>query len=435
MNDGRRLTVSQNGRYLCCADGTPFFWLADTAWELLHALNREEAEHYLRTRRDQGFNVIQTVLLAEKDGLRIPNAYGRLPLRTGANGIPDPVMLDEEKRPGDEYTYWDHADFIVNLAAELGLYVALLPTWGDKINGTVGIGPVIFDVDNAFTYGELLGRRYGRVSHIVWVLGGDRPLCTSRHHAVVNHMAAGLRKGGAVQLITFHPGGDNSSYTYVGEESWLAFNMLQSSHGSVNMPNYKLVEKDYARNPVKPVLDGEPRYEDHPIGFDPKNGYFDAADVRQAAYWAVFSGACGHTYGHHSVWSMNREPCEFYPLVWRDSLGRPGASQMRCLKVLMLSHDFLNSVPDASLLPENYEGANYMPALRGPCYVYVYTPNGLPIRVLMERLPGERTSAFWFDPRTGKSADIGMVDNTGSHTFIPPSAGRGDDWVLLLEKT
>ena len=34
-----RLKISDNKRFLVTADGKPFFWLADTAWEIFHRLN------------------------------------------------------------------------------------------------------------------------------------------------------------------------------------------------------------------------------------------------------------------------------------------------------------------------------------------------------------------------------------------------------------
>ncbi len=71
--------VSQNGRYIT-KDKQPFLWVGDTAWELLHALDRDSATYYLKRRAEQGFTVIQTVVLAELDGLHTPNAYGNTPL-------------------------------------------------------------------------------------------------------------------------------------------------------------------------------------------------------------------------------------------------------------------------------------------------------------------------------------------------------------------
>lgn len=35
-----RLSASADGHFLQCADGSPFFYLGDTAWELFHRLTR-----------------------------------------------------------------------------------------------------------------------------------------------------------------------------------------------------------------------------------------------------------------------------------------------------------------------------------------------------------------------------------------------------------
>ena len=123
------LRVSDNARYLQTDDGKPFLWLGDTAWELFHKLNREEAVEYLDKRKEQGFSVIQAVVLAENDGLRTPNPYGELPL----------VDLSPA-RPNEKY--FEHVDFIVAEANARGLYVGMLPTWGDKLySPNPGAGP------------------------------------------------------------------------------------------------------------------------------------------------------------------------------------------------------------------------------------------------------------------------------------------------------
>ena len=100
-----QLRVSENHRFLVTTEGRPFFWLADTAWELFHRLNREEACVYLEDRAKKGFTVIQCVLLAELDGLKAPNAYGNTPLLDN-----DPCRPDIKDGPNNDY--WDHVDFI-----------------------------------------------------------------------------------------------------------------------------------------------------------------------------------------------------------------------------------------------------------------------------------------------------------------------------------
>ncbi|MFS0724377.1 glycoside hydrolase family 140 protein [Paenibacillus sp. 1P07SE] len=426
------LAISGNRRHLTLADGSPFFWLGDTAWELFHRLNREEAELYLRSRAADGFNVIQAVALAELDGLTTGNAYGKLPLLKNEDGSFDPERPD--LAPAGEYGYWEHVDYIVDLAAELGLYIGLLPTWGDKFHVAWGKGPDIFDPDNARAYGRWIGERYRDRSNIVWIMGGDRPLHELRHFAIVRAMAEGVREGSAGrQLMTFHPHGGVSSSLHVHHEPWLDFNMLQSSHGSQYIANYDMIAKDYARTPTKPTLDGEPCYEDIPIGFKLEKGFFDAADVRKAAYWAVFAGAFGHTYGHHAVWSMTKEPEGWFTMSWRQALTRPGAGQMKHVRRLLESRPFEERVPDQSLLVEAYTGASHLQAARGQGYAFIYSPSGLPFEVHMGRLTGDTVQAAWYDPRTGETTPACRLPNTGTARFTPPSSGRNDDWVLILD--
>ncbi len=311
--------------------GEPFFWLGDTAWELFHRLTLAEAEHYLEVRRQQGFNVIQAVVLAEMDGLHTPNANGHVPL-----------LGDDPLRPNE--FYFRHVDAVVNLAAQKGLYIGLLPTWGDKVNGEMwGTGPVIFTPDNAFGYGKILGERYREANNILWILGGDRP--AEGYESFWAKMAAGITEGlGRKPFFTYHPSGGWSSSRWLHDADWLDMNMLQSGHGIQDAPNWKTITDDYNRTPIKPVLDGEPNYEDHPV--DPwhrkwlaEHGRFTDHDVRKAAYRAVFSGACGHTYGHHSVWqfwTLDRAPVNYPMPTWDEAILRPGARQLVHLKNLVL---------------------------------------------------------------------------------------------------
>ena len=156
------IRVSDDHRSLITASGQPFFWLGDTAWELFHRCTLEEAELYLENRRRKGFTVIQAVALAEFDGLHTPNPYGETPL-----------IEDDPTRPND--AYFRHVDAVIQMAAAKGLYVGLLPTWGDKVAGMWGVGPQMFDEANAFIYGRWLGERYRDQANVLWILGGDRP--------------------------------------------------------------------------------------------------------------------------------------------------------------------------------------------------------------------------------------------------------------------
>ncbi|HYN88417.1 MAG TPA: DUF4038 domain-containing protein [Ardenticatenaceae bacterium] len=157
-----RIHVGDNRRFLATESGDPFFWLGDTAWELFHRTTIEEAETYLENRRRKGFSVIQAVALAELDGLPAPNTSGHTPL----------IDLDPTQ-PNE--AYFHYVDAVIDLAAGKGLYIGLLPTWGDKVVALWGVGPVVFDESNAYCYGQWLGARYRERSNILWILAVLHP--------------------------------------------------------------------------------------------------------------------------------------------------------------------------------------------------------------------------------------------------------------------
>ena len=433
-----RLRVSGNRRFLVKEDGQPFFYLGDTAWELLHRLNREEATRYLENRARKGFTVIQAVALAELDGLNAPNAYGHRPLIDN-----DPAR--PAVREGPDNDYWDHVDFVVGKAEQLGLFTGFLPTWGDKWNKKWGKGPEIFTPQNAAIYGEWLGRRY-RGRPIVWILGGDRPVESDTQKEILRAMAQGLRRGDAGEhLITLHPTGGTGSAEWFHEEDWLDFNMRQNGHGA-EFERYASTRSDYDRVPVKPVIDGEPLYEDHPISFKPREqGYSIAADVRRPLYWDLFSGAFGHTYGDHSIWQMwqpGRDPVNGPLMPWYEAIDQPGAGQMIFGRRLIESRPFLTRVPDDTILVEASVKASIPGAGRArfvatrdeACsYAMIYAPVGRGFRVHMDKIAGGKVKAWWFNPRNGSASLIGDFTNTGEREFVPPDPGEYLDWVLVLD--
>ena len=428
-----KLRVSDNKRYLVTADGKPFFYLGDTAWELFHRLNREQAEEYLKDRAAKGFTVIQAVVLAELDGLHDPNPYGQTPL-----------VNDDPTKPNEKY--FEHVDWITDKANELGLTIGMLPTWGDKWNKKWGVGGEIFNPGNAAAYGEWLGKRY-KDKGVIWILGGDRPVESDAHKEVIRAMAKGLRKGdGGAHLMTYHPMGGGSSAEYFHADDWLDFNMRQNGHQAEFTGRYDKTKADYDRSPAKPVLDGEPVYEAHPVSFKAKElGHSVAADVRRPLYWDLFTGACGHTYGHHSVWQMydkSRKPINNPLNTWREAINDPGAAQMQHGRRLVESRPYLTRVPDDSVIAADEvatsvpgAGTRRFAATRDEAgtYAMVYAPVGRSFAVNMDKITGPKVKAWWFNPRDGKAAAIGEFPNTGTKRFTPPDPGEVLDWVLVLD--
>ncbi len=422
-------TLKVQGRFLFWEDGTPFFYLGDTAWELFHALSKEEAKRYLTERSRQGFTAVQAVALAELEGLTKPNFYGRLPLCVTEGG-PDPTRPDTD---GD-YSYWDHVDFVVETAAKLDIVVVLLPTWGDKFNLCWGKGPEIFNEKNAYIYGQWIAERYKDKWNIIWMLGGDRKLEES-HRKIIDAMATGIRSVDTDHLITFHPPGAQDSTDFLQDAEYIDFHTAQTSHSIDRCYEIHKVMEKMAATSEKPYLDSEPRYEDHPACFDAGIGYFwDAADVRQNAYWSVLAGACGHTYGNHGIWSMIREPDGYFPYTWEQALNHEGGEQMKWVKELWLKRDGTTLRPAPELLEGNFTGMGRMAAAMGEGYACIYSPLGAPFTVNLGMFAGAKcVRGIWFDPRTGEET-VFAIFRVGEKTLVvPPTQGKGQDWVLVLE--
>jgi hypothetical protein len=434
-----RLKVSENKRFLVTEGGTPFFWLGDTAWELFHRLSREDASYYLEKRAQQGFTVVQAVAIAEFDGHTVPNAYGHLPFTD--LDVTRPAIKD-----GPENDYWDHVDYIVNKANTYGLYVGFLPTWGRYWHFREKDAKQLFTRQNAEVYGEWLGKRY-KHKGIVWILGGDRSVDTDEQKEIIRALARGLKKGdGGTHLITFHPNGGQGSSKWFQSDDWLDFNMRQNGHGTEFTGHYDQTRSDYNRTPTKPVIDGEPIYEGHPISFNARNlGHSIAADVRRPLYWDLFSGACGHTYGHHSVWGFWKPGVARVndPLMsWTEALDQPGAQQMLHGRKLIESRPILTRIPDDSIIVTDQVATSVPGAGRyrfvatrdsAGSYAMVYAPIGRAFKVRMDKITGENVKAWWFNPRTGKATEIGEFTNKGERLFVSPDPGEPLDWVLVLD--
>ena len=424
--------VHPEKRYLQYQDGTPFFYLGDTSWELFHRQNLDDTRMYLTDRSMKGFNVIQAVILSEEDGLRTPNANGDLP------------FTDEQYAQPNE-AYFKHVDAIIQLMDSLGMVAGLLPAWGDKINKAWGQGPVIFDSEQkAETYGRYLGNRYKNYKNIIWILGGDRDY--TGFETIVRAMAKGIAIGISGKedysqcLMTVHPSGGGSSAKWFHDDAWLDFNMQQNGH-CYDTDAWERIQREYNLNPVKPIMDGEPLYEEHPVCFDrDKHGTSMDFQVRRFFYHEVFAGACGHTYGCHAIWQMwtpEREPVNGPIRSWQESLPLIGSYQMGYGRALMESRPFFTRIPDQSLIVKGQgEKTRYISATRdrNGSYAMLYSEQGDPFAVNLHLLSGEKIIASWFDVRSGKCFTIGTYDKTACQWFYPPTQGKGNDWVLLLDE-
>ncbi len=421
-----KLIVSLNQRFIIHENGKPFFYLADTAWELFQRLDETEIDVYFENRRAKGFTVIQAVILCELDSLGAPNRNG------------DRALIDNNPDlPNENYFNW--IDKVLRKAQNKGVFMALVPTWGDKVDKQWGAGPVIFTEENAFRYGRFLGKRYKDFPNIIWMNGGDRSGGGS-NFAIWDALAKGIKSEDRNHLMTFHPKGEESSSSWFQNSEWCDFNVCQTSHSQTGFEIYRrLLVRDYNLNPAKPCMDAEPRYEDIPIDFKPEKGWFDDADVRNSLYWSLFSGGFGYTYGCNNIWQFytkDKKPICSARKTWQESLDLPGAFDLIYARKLLESVDFLSRIPDQSIIISSQDiDRETAVASRGKDYAFVYLPTGNDTEVSLEKIPNSRLLRLdWFNPRTGKTKKIKNIKAAGTFRVKPPSGGRGNDWLLIMKK-
>ena len=433
------LKVSENKRYLADEKGDPFFWLGDTGWLLFSKLSREEAVRYLDDRRQKGFNVIQVMVL--HDVMKEVNFYGDTAIAD--HRIDQPVVTRGNSPDNtEEYDFWDHVDYIIQQAQQKGIYMAMVPVWGSNVRA----GHVT--IEQARKYASWLSERYKSQPNIIWVNGGD--VMGSDSCAIWNAIGSSIQQVSPEQLITYHPFGRTQSSKWFHNESWLDFNMFQSGHRRYDQDtaglaygedNWKYMVADYNKSPIKPSFDGEPSYESIPQGLhDPKQPYWTDKDVRRYAYWSVFAGGCGFTYGHNAIMQFHKknDRGSAYGVreYWDEALNAPGASQMIYLKNLILSKPYFERVPAQEIIADGAgERYDHIAATKGKDYAFIYTWNGRPFTIDTQKLEWSEFKASWYNPRNGQTSSVGTFKGNGNKLFDPPGEKEnGNDWVLLLDR-
>lgn len=425
-----RLKISDNELYLQHEDGTPFFWLGDTGWLLPQRLDRDEAQHYLEQTAGEGFNVVQIQVL---NGVPSFNRYG-------AMSNPDGWNLAAASKPG-EYGYWDHLDHIIDTAERNGIYIGMVCIWGGLVKG----GQI--SEEQAKEYGRFLADRYKDKKNIIWIIGGD--IQGDVKPEVWDALAGSIKANDTEHLMTFHPRGRTASARWFADRGWLDFHMFQSGHRRYNQ---RMGNKDYPipdgteedswmyvdsvrkYKPTKPVLDGEPSYENIPQGLHGADEpLWTDKDVRRYAYWSVFAGSCGHTYGHNNIMQFARPglPGAYFAdgidKPWYVAINDPGRRQMKYLKRLMLAFPYFDRVGDQSLVIDNGEKYDRIIATRGKDYALAYNHTGRPMTIDLSRISGREKNVWTMDPSDGSLSYIGKTDDR-KFSYKPDS---GKDMVLI----
>lgn len=446
------LQVSDNQRYLVEMDEKgrkkPFFWLGDTAWVMFQKLTDEQIRNYFENRKEKHFNVIQVVIAncaceEDRDGLMLDWTDE---IETVKNGDFAQIVTTSP--------YWNKIDRVIDMAAEYNLYLALLPVWGSMVKKGY------LNMNNVERYTNFLMDRYGEKENIIWTLGGD--IRGDVGYDVWNAMGMIIKKRAKNHLVTFHPFGRTSSALWFNDAKWIDLNMFQSGHRRYDQKNlgqwddnkkkeeffgednWRYVERELKGDQIRPVLDGEPSYEGLPQGLhDTTQPYWKACDVRRYAYWSVFEGACGHTYGHNAIMQFYRDGDTRYNYgpkeYWDRAMNAPGSMHMKYLYDLMNSVDFTTGVHENNLIVD-YDMPEYgrVTALKGKGFLFIYNYLGRKFTLDLSKLDFNINVCDWMNPENGRRLSCTDWKNyqmssckDGLVEFEPPKREPHNDWVLV----
>ena len=432
--DNGRLKVSNNHRYLIHDNGKPFFWLGNTSWLMPERLTRDEIEFYLTKEHEAGYNVEQIQVLNATPTF---NIYGMQ-----ANDESFDMQKFSKK---DQYGYWEHLDYIVDFAASQGIYIAMDCIWGSQINKMTP--------EKAAKYGKFLGERYKNKPNIIWMIGGD--ILGDKGTASWDALARAIRKADPNHVMTFHPRGRTTSARWFADREWMDFHMFQSGHrrygqrngdgdytikDNTEEDNWRYVELTWEGNELKPVIDGEPSYEDIPQGLhDFSAPRWMDYDVRRYAYWAVFAGCFGHTYGHNSIMQFMKPGLlgSFgAEKPWWDAMKDPGYGQMKFLKWLILTFPFEERIADQSIIAgQNGERYDRNIATRGNDYLLVYNYSGKPMQIDLTKISGQKKNVWVMNPADGTLKFLGEYDSKVTEFANDGAYLRSSDRVFIAIDT
>lgn len=420
--------VARDGRHLIHDDLTPFFWLADTAWNGPLLSTPDDWTYYLNTRAEQGFDAVQWVGTQWR-----ASPSGDLDGQSAYTGI-DKIELN--------LPFFQRLDRKAQQAAAHGLLNVPVLLWAINGGGDAKVNPgVSLPDDQAVKLARYMVARW-QAFPVVWILAGDGDYRG-------DNAARWKRIGQAVfgdiyhAPTLLHPGGQQWDLPDFQNEKWLDMIGYQSGHGDSDA-TWKWIydgpaSRDWNQEPPRPFINLEPCYENH-LGYQSHKPH-PPEDVRRAMYWSLLNApTAGVSYGGHGVWGWDdgtKPPTDHAgtgtPLPWRKALKMPGAEQVRYLKSFFDGLEFWRLRPAPQMLVKQpgdespLRHVSISKTVEGD-FAVAYIPSDRSIEVRLDQLPG-RPQITWMNPRDGKRTPaVGVV--TGGALQLPtPAAG---DWVLLI---
>ncbi len=422
--------VASNGRYLTYADGDPFFYLGDTAWEITWRSTLDEVKKLMANRKERGFTALHFEPMTE--ALFPEGVTNRQGLTYFLNR--DFSMINPR--------YFDYVDSIVQIANDNGLVAVIVPVWASgrtEANYNSNWFPYYFlSNEQCLLMARYIAARYAGYN-VIWIVGADAPYDTPARKSFWSQFAETLHTAdGRQHLATCHPAGYTGSYDYFdGTTKWLDFNMYQAAH-LINVPsNWVFAERAYNLMPSKPVINGEALYEDINPNFWSANRdpslHAQAIDVRWASYQSILSGTMvGITYGADGIWQWNSATMPSDALSPRfnvdSAMNFPGAVQMGILKRIMQRYKWYELVPRQDLLRSNHSDDQRVAVAQSRETLMAYLPKGVGSVSVTTGELGSNIMYRWHNPATGDSTALAPA----TQPLVANSPNANQDWVLVV---
>lgn len=418
----QKLKISDNNRFLVKEDGSPFVWIGETNW-FFAKLPPETIDKILDKRGDQGFTIL-FVSCREK----LYNGEG-------------PGAIDQ---PNEKW--WAYLDEYIDKCEKHNMYVGITLGWWGKTKS--------HSADELYRYGKWVGNRYKNTNNIVWLTLGEAgshfrksTLPSEKLYALVN----GIRDGDTGdKLLTIHA--DYKRGTSLSSDGdFCDFNNWQTSQWAspADLPKkdernwtvWEAMEFDYNKlynGKPKPTLDSEAWYEN--------NKDFCGAstfEIRRRAYFTIFAGAFGHTYGAGGIWDGLNEKTGCSGSA-KEAINYQGAEQLGFLSQFLhqLGNNFLNMRPAQHLILEgnsNDYNAHIQAMLSiDNNFAVIYSASDSEYTIEWREFGNPPYTVSWYNPRTNEHLEIEEEIVSGKRNtrkFDPPGdLGAGNDWVLVVKR-
>lgn len=429
--------VASDRRHFVHADGTPFFWLADTWWMGLCKRLRwpRDFQSLAIDRIEKGFTVVQIVA-----GL-FPDMAPFDQRGTNEAGFPW-----EEGFTRINPDYYNYADRRIEYLVESGLMPCIVGCWGYYLK--------FLGMDSMKKHWRNLIARYGAYP-VFWCLAGEGSmpyyLSESKDEDVLFQKAGWTEIAKYVRsidpfgrLITIHP--TQEGRDQVLDPTVLDFEMLQTGHGDRASagPTVNTVIKAVTREPKIPVLVGEVCYE----------GIGEACrqEVQRFMFWAcMLNGTAGHTYGANGIWQVNTKQAPYGPsphglswgnTPWDEAAQLPGSLHLGICKRFLERFPWWEFEPhpewvEGAWTNENYFGA-YAAGIPGKMRL-IYWPSAFNAGEVKGIERGISYRAVLSNPVTGDQIDLGTAEPDANGKWVLPLGNSPwrvmpiyQDWVLAM---